>query len=66
MNGFAASKWTLSHEEKLLLIDEKSLSDVESESGKADLEQRFPTQQWLATAKSYCKASRVSSLSTLR
>lgn len=65
MNGFAASKWTLSHEEKLLLIDEKSLSDVESESGKADLEQRFPTQQWLATAKSYCKASRVSSLTSL-
>ncbi|KAK6864935.1 Acyltransferase [Apiospora arundinis] len=62
MNGYAASKWTLSHEEKLLLIEERSMSDVESESGRMDLDQRFPAQQWLSTAKSYGKAFRISAL----
>ncbi|KAK8125507.1 uncharacterized protein PG998_001266 [Apiospora kogelbergensis] len=64
MNGYAASKWTLSHEEKLLLIEERSMSDVESESGRMDFDQRFPPQQWLSTVKSYSKAFRISALSS--
>lgn len=61
MNGFAASKLALSHEEKLLLIDEKSFSDIESESGSVDLESRFSTQQWITTARAYCSTLRFSS-----
>ncbi|KAK8042304.1 acyltransferase family-domain-containing protein [Apiospora rasikravindrae] len=65
MNGYAASKWTQSHEEKLLLIEERSMSDVESESGRMELDQRFPAQQWLSRAKSYGKAFRISALSSV-
>ncbi|ORY68778.1 acyltransferase [Pseudomassariella vexata] len=64
MYGYAASKFSLSHEEKLSLIEEKSLSDVESESGRADIETRFSTRRWITSAKSYCKAVRFSSWSS--
>ncbi|KAI2620351.1 acyltransferase [Hypomontagnella submonticulosa] len=64
MNGYAASRASLSHEEKLSLIDDRSLSDVESETTRVDLDDRFSTIQWAATAKTYCNVLRLSSLST--
>ncbi|KAI0892180.1 acyltransferase [Annulohypoxylon nitens] len=65
MNGYALSRASLSHEEKLSLIDDRSLSDVESESARIDLEGRFSTIQWAATAKSYCNGLRLSSWSSM-
>ncbi|KAI0134066.1 acyltransferase [Xylariales sp. AK1849] len=66
MNGYAASKLSLSHEEKLFLIEEKSLSDIESESGRAELESSFPKHQWTRSTGTYCRALRLSSwISTL-
>ncbi|KAI1380668.1 acyltransferase [Hypoxylon crocopeplum] len=64
MNGYAVSRASLSHEEKLSLIDDRSLSDVESESARIDLEGRFSTIQWAATAKTYCNGLRLSSWSS--
>lgn len=61
MNGFAASRLSLNHEEKLSLIEEKSISDVESESGRADLESRFSSQQWFKSMGVYSRGSRLSS-----
>ncbi|KAH8671368.1 acyltransferase [Xylariales sp. PMI_506] len=46
------------------LIDEKSLSDIESEGGRVDLESRFPQfgpQQWAGSARSYWRGLRFSS-----
>ncbi|KAK1688823.1 acyltransferase [Colletotrichum godetiae] len=51
MNGHAASKVSLSHEEGMGLLDEKTLSDVESESGRADLEVRFAIPRWSTVAR---------------
>ncbi|KAI8301966.1 hypothetical protein K4K61_008364 [Colletotrichum sp. SAR11_59] len=51
MNGHAASKVSLSHEEGMGLLDEKTLSDVESESGRADLEVRFAIPRWSTLAR---------------
>ncbi|KAL7623216.1 hypothetical protein AAE478_006897 [Parahypoxylon ruwenzoriense] len=65
MNGYAASSVSLSHEEKLSLIDDRSLSDVESEGARADLEGRFSTIQWAASAKAYCGGLRLSSWSSM-
>ncbi|KAI0012476.1 acyltransferase [Xylariaceae sp. FL0662B] len=65
MNGYAAPTVSFSHEEKLALIDERSVSDVESESSQIDVEKRFPTVRWAATAKSSCKGLRLSSWSSL-
>ncbi|KAI2602078.1 acyltransferase [Hypoxylon sp. NC1633] len=64
MNGHSVSRASLSHEEKLRLIDDRSLSDVESESARADLDGRFSTIQWAATAKTYCNGLRLSSWSS--
>ncbi|ETS81075.1 hypothetical protein PFICI_06077 [Pestalotiopsis fici W106-1] len=61
MNGYAASGISLSHEEKISLIEEKSISDVESESGRADLEKRFSTQQWFKRAGVHTRGPRLSS-----
>ncbi|KAI1389980.1 acyltransferase [Hypoxylon trugodes] len=61
MNGYAVSRASLSHEEKLSLIDDRSLSDVESESARIDLEGRFSSIQWASTAKTYCNGLRLSS-----
>ncbi|KAH8893156.1 hypothetical protein GQ53DRAFT_103906 [Thozetella sp. PMI_491] len=41
MNGHAPSKHSLSYEESTVLLDEKSLSDVDSDAGRADVESRF-------------------------
>ncbi|KAI2779721.1 acyltransferase family-domain-containing protein [Daldinia loculata] len=65
MNGYAVSRASLSHEEKLSLIDDRSLSDVDSESARADLDGRFSGIQWAATAKAYCNGLRLSSWSSL-
>ncbi|KAI0179304.1 acyltransferase [Hypoxylon sp. FL1284] len=64
MNGYAVSRASLSHEEKLALIEERSISDVESESGRIDLDGRFSKIHWAATAKSYCNGLRLSSWSS--
>ncbi|KAI2606457.1 acyltransferase [Hypoxylon fragiforme] len=64
MNGFAVSRGSLSYEEKLSLIDDRSLSDVESESARAELDGRFSHIQWAATAKTYCNGFRLSSWSS--
>jgi peptidoglycan/LPS O-acetylase OafA/YrhL len=45
MNGYAASQMSPSHEEKFSLMEEKSYSDGDSESGRADLESRFSAKQ---------------------
>lgn len=53
MNGHAFSKHSLSYEESINLLDEKNLSDVDSDAGKADNEYRFPTAAaWANTARS--------------
>ncbi|KAK3985004.1 acyltransferase family-domain-containing protein [Cladorrhinum sp. PSN332] len=41
MNGHAPSQHTLTCEENMVLLDEKSPSDIESEAGRADLSSRF-------------------------
>ncbi|KAK0719694.1 hypothetical protein B0H67DRAFT_643018 [Lasiosphaeris hirsuta] len=41
MNGHASSKHTLNYEETTVLLDEKSLSDLESDAGRADRDTRF-------------------------
>ncbi|XXH03942.1 Dipeptidyl-peptidase 5 [Hypoxylon texense] len=64
MNGYAVSRTSLSHEEKLSLIDDRSLSDVESESARIDLDGRFSNIQWAASAKTYCNGLRLSSWSS--
>jgi peptidoglycan/LPS O-acetylase OafA/YrhL len=46
MNGYATSKPSYTYEEKVNLLEEKSLSDLESESGHADLETRFKIHPW--------------------
>lgn len=47
MNGHAASKNSVSFEENVSLLDEKSLSDIDSEAGRADNDSRFPSaQEW--------------------
>ncbi|KAK6082785.1 hard surface induced protein 3-like protein [Seiridium cupressi] len=61
MNGYAPSRLSLSREEKLLLIEEKSLSDVESEGGRSDMEARFSTQQWYKRIGVYSRGPRLSS-----
>ncbi|KAI0024297.1 acyltransferase [Xylariomycetidae sp. FL0641] len=61
MNGYAASKASFAHEEKLALIDERSLSEVESDSGRIDLDGRFTTIPWISTAKAYSRGLRLSS-----
>ncbi|KAI1845207.1 hypothetical protein JX266_008754 [Neoarthrinium moseri] len=61
MNGFAPSRLSLSHEEKLILIEERSLSDVESESGRVDLDSRYSKPQWMNNVGVYCRSSRLSS-----
>jgi peptidoglycan/LPS O-acetylase OafA/YrhL len=54
MNGHALSKHSLSYEESINLLDEKNLSDVDSDAGKADNETRFSTTAaaWANTARS--------------
>lgn len=42
MNNHADSAHTLSFEESITLLDEKSPSDIESDAGRADLASRFP------------------------
>ncbi len=37
-----------------MLLDEKSLSDIESEAGRADLESRFPGEKGSWIIKSSC------------
>ncbi|KAI1762836.1 acyltransferase [Hypoxylon sp. FL1150] len=64
MNGYAVSRASLSHEEKLSLIDDRPLSDVESESARMDLEGQFSSIHWAATAKAYCHGLRLSSWSS--
>lgn len=51
MNGHAITQHSLSYEESLSLLDEKTLSDIESECGHADIEARFKVQDWASTAK---------------
>ncbi|KAK3325465.1 acyltransferase [Apodospora peruviana] len=62
MNGHAASRHSLRHEESaVLLLDEKSLSDIESDAGRADLESRFITNQqkrWLVHIQIYMSTLR--------
>lgn len=66
MNGYAASRLSLNHEEKLSLIDEKSFSDVESESGQTDVDVRYSTQQWFKRIGVYSRGPRLSTwISTL-
>lgn len=49
MNGHhhAISNHSVSYEENVSLLDEKSLSDIDSDAGRADLDSRFPTaREW--------------------
>ncbi|CAM1500888.1 Fc.00g100500.m01.CDS01 [Cosmosporella sp. VM-42] len=46
MNGHASTRHSHSHEEKMALMEEKTLSDIESESGGIDLEIRFRMGEW--------------------
>ncbi|KAI1336893.1 acyltransferase [Xylariaceae sp. FL0016] len=65
MHGHAASAAALSHEEKMALIEERSISDVESESGRMDLEGRFSNIHWTTTLRSYSKGLRLSSWTSI-
>ncbi|KAK3684865.1 acyltransferase [Podospora appendiculata] len=47
MNGHAPSQHSLTYEENMVLLDEKSISDLESDAGRADLESRFTTEKLL-------------------
>lgn len=52
MNGHALSKNSLSFEENVSLLDEKSLSDIDSDAGRADNESRFPSmREWASFGK---------------
>lgn len=52
MNGHAMSKNSLSFEENVSLLDEKSLSDIDSEAGRADNDTRFPSaREWASFGK---------------
>lgn len=52
MNGHALSKNSLSFEENVSLLDEKSLSDIDSEAGRAENESRFPSlREWASFGK---------------
>jgi hypothetical protein len=51
MNGHAASRNSLQYEESAGLLDEKTLSDVESESGRVDLDVRFSPPKWATFAR---------------
>ncbi|KAH7376112.1 acyltransferase family-domain-containing protein [Plectosphaerella cucumerina] len=51
MNGYAVTNHSMSHEESLSLLDEKTLSDIESESGRVDLEHRFKVPKWANAAR---------------
>lgn len=52
MNGHAMSKKSLSFEENVSLLDEKSLSDIDSEAGRADNDSRFPSAgEWASFGK---------------
>ncbi|KAG7112629.1 O-acetyltransferase PaAT-1 like protein [Verticillium longisporum] len=52
MNGHAGTIHSVSHEETLGLLDEKSFSDVDSESGHADIEVRFRVPGWKSLTRS--------------
>lgn len=52
MNGHAMSKKSLSFEENVSLLDEKSLSDIDSEAGRAENDSRFPSaREWASFGK---------------
>lgn len=52
MNGHALSKSSLSFEENVSLLDEKSLSDIDSDAGRAENESRFPSmKEWASFSK---------------
>ncbi|KAM7216315.1 acyltransferase [Rhypophila decipiens] len=49
MNGHAVSIHSLLQEESAALLEEKSLSDIESDADRADLESRFPSHSSIIT-----------------
>lgn len=52
MNGHAMSKGSLAYEENVSLLDEKCLSDIDSEAGRVENETRFPdTIEWVSFGK---------------
>ncbi|KAK0728620.1 acyltransferase family-domain-containing protein, partial [Lasiosphaeria miniovina] len=55
MNGHAGSNHSRNFEENMVLLEEKSLSDVESDAGRADIESRFLSQaaKWSSQAGSH-------------
>ncbi|KAK3373349.1 acyltransferase [Lasiosphaeria ovina] len=55
MNGHAGSNHSRNFEENMVLLEEKSLSDVESDAGRADIESRFLSQaaKWSSQARSH-------------
>ncbi|KAK3327828.1 acyltransferase [Cercophora scortea] len=63
MNGYAPSQHSLTYEETMILLDEKSISDLESDAGRADLDSRFTTTQKLLQQ---CLSHLHASLSGLR
>jgi hypothetical protein len=50
MNGYAASKQSYTYEEKVDLLEDRSPSDLESESGHVDLDARFKLRRWASWA----------------
>jgi len=52
MNGSATSKHSLAQEESILLLDEKTSSDIESDAGRAEIATHFSTRRriWTSTA----------------
>lgn len=52
MNGHAMSNKSLLFEENVCLLEEKSLSDIDSEAGRADNDSRFPSAgEWATFGK---------------
>ncbi|KAK0635642.1 acyltransferase family-domain-containing protein [Bombardia bombarda] len=66
MNGHATSKHSLPFQESMGLLDEKSLSDVDSEAGHADLESRFTHQTRIWISRAHSCTSRLRSASCWR
>jgi peptidoglycan/LPS O-acetylase OafA/YrhL len=54
-----------SSEEMLSLLDEKTLSDLESESDRAEAERLFPSRSWINPVKPYLRTIRPSSVRSL-
>lgn len=60
MNGNSTTRYPPPAEESVSLLDEKSLSDIESDAGRAEIENYFSTrpQIWTSTVRGYAHGLR--------